>query len=371
MSNGKSGSSNTHTNTILKNLKSSRNNIVNQNGYIASSDSDVAEAEARKINPKAAVVRREYKASQLAAIAMTVFSSSKSDLQDVADIQASREKDHRENPNADIVYQNKTRSLLEKRAREMKKTSLYHNPYLRRAFRQAVDYGFVLDATSQDYTDNQSKIRDGLLKVIKDDNEKMKWTRNDFASDIEWQAVQYMHNNVLSNGSNSVYTGDALVSGGNVSGTTAKAAFHHVAWKKALGGLFESHSVNPANLVLRNDTRSSKSKPNRVRGNHENDHIVSGYSADDEWAPGDRKGGVFVDMDPEAVSVVIPVLTQLRTPKAQIYARSRAVSDAVSKNPNAQGSVISSDTAKENVSVLTKRKLGNIKDKEEGMSISL
>lgn len=311
-------------NLILKPTKMKDGEV--EYDYLESSESPEEVRKALKIDPQAKDNRREYKAAQLAAIASTFFPSSDKDRTEVQKIQQARKKAYKEHalhtPNAPFEYEDDVKDILNAWIEERQENSLYHNPYFRRAFRDAVPVDKVLEGGSANYANYQKKIRTSLYKILQEDHKEMKWTKDDFSSEEEWKAVAYMLKNVISNNSSVTTTGVAILNNAPIKRTSPRMAFHHVAWKEGCDGIFSSHALNMVNLMALNDQRTSEKHPERAPGDHENAHEIMGFKVGCNWSDTiSSKGGIFAAMDIHAVEPVLATLAQKRPNKIDLYTK--------------------------------------------------
>lgn len=315
------------------------------NGYEFSSDSPTALKAARKVNKEADIVRRQYKAKQLAAIASTFFPSSKADLKEKEAIQDARKKAYTEYKKsastAPFDYPNEVKQLLQHWAERHKDNSLYHNAYFRRAFRRAVPVEKALEGGSANYSKYQGKIREELYNILVKDNEEMQWKETDFSTKEEWKAVQHMLQKSISNVSKQSTTGIAIEKGTNTDDTSPRMAFHHIVWKEACNGLFSKEALNIINLIALNDQRTSKDAPDRIPGGHQNAHDITGYEK--EWGWVEEKfsvGGKFQAIDLNAVKEIWEIFSKKREYKADIYSKSQPNPKLGEGNVEALGKVV-------------------------------
>lgn len=282
-------------------------------GYVDSSDSEGELEEARKTNEDAEENRRKYKASQLAAIATTFFPSTEAELKVVQEIQEAKKRAQEATDGDKERCDAKIEELVRSWTKERFSTSMYQNPYLRRAFRKAVTSEVAVTGTSAEYAKYQAQIREKLYDILREDHKKMKWKREDFSSDPEWEAVRYSLEHSISNNKRKGVrsTGSAITGGKDTKGTSPQVAFHHLVWKEAFEGEFSDHALNMANLVLANDQRTSSKHPNRAPGAHENAHIIGQDTS--------QSGGPWKAMDPQVVAQMLDVVAQKRSPKREIY----------------------------------------------------
>lgn len=237
--------------------------------------------------------RRTFKALMIASLARSVFLPRES-LKDKYD-----QLSHLRDRDGYKQYDEETRKAVQEIAEEYVPVNLYHNPYLRRAFREAVSPDEMRSATSSLYETKQSQIRTKLAKLVKDDFEEMGLTKDDFdfLPDIEtiWPAIEYMsQGKELAGTTKNEDFKDLLKylkdSGANVG--KKGVAFHHIVWKKAFDGIFEEKAaLNPANLIALNDTRHGE-------GDHDLLHQAGSYPKGHKLGSG---GGKFSDMDPEII----------------------------------------------------------------------
>lgn len=275
--------------------------------------------------------RRQYKASRLAAIARTFFPLEASELGFHENLDRKRKRDNDAHVNTRQMYAQDTRVDLAQMGEHMKLTNLYHNPYFRRAFRKAIPNDKVEKGGSVTYDAVQGKIRNELLSVIQADHASMKWTRQDFPDDKTWDAVQFMFKNTISNSGKEDSYHERVESGQDTSGSTPKMAFHHIAWKEALGGKLAPFALTPMNLSALNDLRQLLN-PKKIEalqnqgkalppiGGHDKAHQSTGFRSDKKsdfkLAEG---GGHFKDIDVEALLNVLETNLEKRTPKKELY----------------------------------------------------
>jgi hypothetical protein len=268
--------------------------------------------------------RRAFKAIMLAAIARSVFLPSDEVIDLYTKLRDNRESDDYRN------YGKVVRKYAVKIAESYLPVNLHHNPYFRRAFRNAISNDDMKHGSSEAYNKKQRDIRTALAEIVKKDFQKMAFTRHDFEflEDVDqiWPVIQYMASGKELAGTDQNEDFKELLkslkdSGANVG--EKGVAFHHLVWKKAFKGMFEeSASLNPANLVAQNDTRGEK-------GDHDRMHTNSSYPKGHVQAEG---GGKFRDMDVFIVQEMANVHLQPRKPKAEIYgAMAESLKDVAKK----------------------------------------
>lgn len=276
--------------------------------------------------------RRDYKASQLAAIARTFFPLSAEERTFQTELAQKRARDNEKNKGQVQMYGQDTREYFARVGEQFKQTSLYHNPYLRRAFRSAITKDEVENGGSKKYDQMQGKIRKELLTQLQADHAKMQWKEADFPDQKTWKAVEFMLKYPISNAG----TGDSfhtrVEAGTDVTGSNPKVAFHHVAWKEAMSGVFSSFALTPTNLTALNDLRElmnpKKLKALQAKGLPEPDvgahdkigHQMTGFTAAQKGKFNRSVGGgQFKDIDLEAVRYVLMPLLKPRTRKGALY----------------------------------------------------
>ncbi len=227
--------------------------------------------------------RKTFKALMIASLAKSVFLPQDSLTERYEELQKLRGQDGYEE------YLKETKQLVRGIAQEYVPVNLYHNPYLRRAFREVVSPDEMRNATSSLYETKQSQIRTKLAKLVKDDF--------DFLPDIEtiWPVIEYMsRGKELAGTTKNEDFKDLLQSLKSSGANVGKkgVAFHHIVWKKAFEGIFEEKAaLNPANLIALNDTRHGE-------GDHDLLHQAGAYPSGHKLGSG---GGKFSDMDPEII----------------------------------------------------------------------
>jgi hypothetical protein len=278
--------------------------------------------------------RRAYKSSQLAAIAGTFFPLTDKEMQFRDELAAKRTRDNQERPDKLQMYAGDTRTHFLRVGEQFKQTSLYHNPYLRRAFRAAVKKEKVQEGGSGNYDGLQGNIRERLLKGLKRDHEAMQWTRDDFADDRTWEAVQFMMRQAISNDASKKKQSfhQSLEAGDELEKSSPRMAFHHVAWKESMNKAFEGFALTPANLTALNDLREvmdvkklkalkAQGLPLPPVGAHDKiGHQLTGFTkGQQEEFKRSQGGGQFKDIDLEAVRYTLLPLLQPRTRKRFLY----------------------------------------------------
>ncbi|HKV07482.1 MAG TPA: hypothetical protein VJ725_05030 [Thermoanaerobaculia bacterium] len=267
--------------------------------------------------------RRKHKAGELEAIAKTAYPTSANEKTEFDELQDLRKKAFEDRPKKRGKYGKKAQKALMQRGRDMMKTNLGHNSYLRRAHREAVSEEQMKKGTSKLYNQKQGDVRKKLQNVMAEDHKKMKWEEKDFSSPQTWPVVKHMLSNVVSNDKKKKRVRKALDSKEDLTGTSHLGAFHHEAWKesfKSLGKPFEPHALNPLNLTLRHDERERKDDASIMPGAHEYDHQSAGFKKGLDW--GDERsqgGGHFVDMDSEATYFILKGIGGKRKRKGEIY----------------------------------------------------
>jgi hypothetical protein len=289
-----------------------------------SSDSE----EAAGNNPERQTRRRHFKASQLNAIIETLFPLSDQDKQFHEATSEKMKQDIDAQSGNRQRYGQDTRVMHAQIGEQFKQTSFLHNPYLRRALREAVPNEKVDEGGSENYTKYQGKIRAKLKDVITADFKKMGWRRGDFPSDKSWDGYQFIQNNIISNDSTKVTYQEQVESKKDTSGSTAKNAIHHVGFKEAKHGELADYALTPSNLTLLNDSRAihnpkkiekKKEKGDRLpdAGAHEAyGHDLGSLKEGDKRSEG---GGMFKDIDLETVNQILRVLTEPRERKSKLY----------------------------------------------------
>ncbi len=268
--------------------------------------------------------RRAFKAVMIAAIARSVFLPNNEMKALYESLKTKREDDNYKD------YKKKTLELARDIAESYLPVNLHHNPYFRRAFREAVSNNDMEHGSSETYNKKQGDIRTALAEIIKTDFQKMAFTKDDFEflEDVDqiWPVIQYMAEGKELAGTDKNKDFKKLLkdlknAGANIG--EKGVAFHHLVWKKAFKSLFEEvASLNPANLIALNDTRGEK-------GDHDKIHTHSSYPKGHEQAKG---GGKFVDMDVFIVQEMANVHLQPRKPKAEIYgAMAKSLQSVVKK----------------------------------------
>lgn len=237
--------------------------------------------------------RRTFKALMIASLARSVFLPQGSLTARYEELQKLRGQDGYKE------YLKETKQLVRGIAQEYVPVNLYHNPYLRRAFREVVNANEMRSATSSLYETKQSQIRTKLAKLVKDDFKEMGLTKDDFdfLPDVEtiWPVIEYMSQGKELAGTTRNEDFKELLKSLKDSGADVGekgVAFHHIVWKKAFDGIFEEKAaLNPANLIALNDTRHGE-------GDHDLLHQAGSYPKGHKLGSG---GGKFSDMDPEII----------------------------------------------------------------------
>jgi hypothetical protein len=255
--------------------------------------------------------RSAFKAIMLAAIARSVFlpNDEMSALYD--SLKEKREDDDYKD------YEKKTLKIARDIADSYLPVSLHHNPYFRRAFREAISNDDMEHGSSKTYNEKQGKIRTALAEIIKNDFQQMAFTKDDFEflDDVDqiWPVIEYMAEGKELAGTDKNKDFKKLLNSLKKDGASVGkkgVAFHHLVWKKAFDGMFEEvASLNPSNLIALNDTRSGE-------GDHDKIHDYSSYPKGHSEAKG---GGKFRDMDIFIVQEMANLHLQPRKPKAEIY----------------------------------------------------
>ena len=163
----------------------------------------------------------------------------------------------------------------------------------------------------------------------------MKWKREDFSSDDVWQVVQFLMRNKLS-GQNAKKAGyksmkEALASKDDMTKPQPKVTpfteFHHLGFKESLGGNLEGLALNLLNLVAVNGRRRESSDPEGDYGYHQFLHDITAFDTgikEFEERAGKTKdergkiGGVFRDIDLEALYYLLKELIQQRKSKKEL-----------------------------------------------------
>ncbi len=313
-------------NAVFQQLK----DFIEETDLTLSSDSEDAVAEAKESSLGKIYEqlvddsRRAFKAIMLAAIARSVFLPSEEVIDLYDELKNNRESDDYKD------YGKVVRKYAVKIAESYLPVNLHHNPYFRRAFRNTISNDDMECGSSKAYNSKQGKIRTALAEIVKEDFEKMAFTKDDFEflEDVDqiWPVIEYMAQGKELAGTDKNKDFKKLLqslkdSGANVG--DKGVAFHHLVWKKAFKGMFEkSASLNPANLVAQNDTRGEK-------GDHDRMHTNSSYPKGHAQAEG---GGKFSDIDVFIVQEMTNVHLQPRKPKAEIYGAMAESLKSVSKN---------------------------------------
>jgi hypothetical protein len=296
-----------------------------------SSDS---EEEAEDTDPerhkKRLVVRRFNKAADLTAIASTFLTISDDEKRFGEELAQKRERDNKARADKKQMYAEDTREAYARIGWLFKRTSFYHNAYLRRAFNKAVSAAKIQEGGSKKYDQTQGAIRKALVAIVKQDFAKMNWTRDDFPSVEIWNIVERLKED-FSNASTKTTYEQALRSGGDTKKSTARAAFHHVAWKEADGGAYEEHALNPANLTVLNDQREvldakklqklkdDNKTPPRPGAHDRFGHQMTGFLKEQKGKMvRSAGGGQFQDLDQEGASIQVGIVAQSRTRKRKL-----------------------------------------------------
>jgi hypothetical protein len=167
-------------------------------------------------------------------------------------------------------YGRPTRKALRQLGRFFKRTSSEGNVIIRTALGGlAANTTFVGKAKlggGANYEDEQGRIRGAIASVVEAAHAMHKFTAGDFASPAVWNAVNFVIEQGISNDSKQPVYGALLAEAAklgdadkpvaaDLKGVTARAAFHHVAWKKAAAGAFEPYALVLPNLSLLHDSR--------------------------------------------------------------------------------------------------------------------
>lgn len=255
--------------------------------------------------------RRTFKALMIASLAKSVFLPQDSLTERYEELQKLREQDGYEE------YLKETKQLVRGIAQEYVPVNLYHNPYLRRAFREVVSPDEMRNATSSLYETKQSQIRTKLAKLVKDDFDQMGLKKDDFdfLPDVEtiWPVIEYMsQGKELAGTTKNADFKDLLQSLKSSGANVGKkgVAFHHIVWKKAFNSIFEEKAaLNPANLIALNDTRHGE-------GDHDLLHQAGSYPSRHKLGSG---GGKFSDMDPVIIEQISDIHLKERVKKHYLY----------------------------------------------------
>lgn len=277
--------------------------------------------------------RRKYKASQLGALASTFYPLQEDDeLKFRVDLARDRKNANDTRKGKRQMYDRRTRLKFGHVAKQFLYTNVGHNPYLRRAHRAGVSKGKVKEGGSKNYDSSQQNIRTHLHKIIVADHATMVWSRKDFPDDKTWNAVKFIIDDVMNNPSKGDTFYDRVTSGQDTKGSSARVAFHHVAWKESMNGAFAKYALNPYNLTALSDLREllNKTKIRKVEAGRGTLPLVGAHDAIGHQGCGFRSdqksdfersqgGGQFKDIDLEAAYYVIKPLTEPRVKKAELY----------------------------------------------------
>ena len=326
-SDSEEGTADHYRTKIVGGLNRSRKAILDRG--MESSDSE----DAAGSDDEAKKTRRKFKAVQLAALTRTFFPLEGSEMKFAEELHEKRKRDNEKLDKAGgkkrRLYPKETREDYERVGETMKLTSMEHNPYLRRSFREAIPADAIRQGGSQAYNQRQGSIRAHLQKVVAEDDKSMDWKREDFPDDRAWLAFNHLKTEGISNAPKDTYA-DRVQEGQDTKGSSTRTAFHHGAWKEAHPD-FTPHALNPANLVAMNDERELLNPAKRKRaitegtlptpGAHDTfGHQAQGYRADEsKEMVRARGGGQFKDADMEAIYYTSKPLLQPRAPKRDIY----------------------------------------------------
>jgi hypothetical protein len=278
---------------------------------------------------------RQRKAAMLAAIAAGSLNLTPEQREQRATILAKRKAAYKNRPDKLHKYDKAEQAQFMQLGNQLKAHSLYHNDYLRRAMGKSVSKEQVQEGGSQAYTNRQGVIREQLLKVLRKDHKKMEWKREDFADDETWGILQYLFDKKMSGASakdkKTTPLSEAVKQGVDMStaeNLNSATEFHHLAFKESMGGTFEHLALNPVNLVAVHGRRSEKATPDAAYGMHQLAHDVTGYDASEEFSEragrakaknGKKAGGVFSDIDTEALYYVLKTLVTPRASKTATH----------------------------------------------------